>query len=546
MAAAFAITTIATPDTASAQRDGGGEKRGGGGEGNRGGGGGGGEKRGGGEGNRSGGGGGEKRGGGEANRSGGGGNRGGGENRGGGAAQSRGNASAQPKANVKQGGGAPAQRDNANARPRTQPRVDVNAQQRSAAQAQQNARNAQAQQNARNAQAQQNARNSQQDSRNAEAQQNARNAQQNARNAQTQQNARKAEAQQNARGQAQTRTFSRDGNDRDNNALTRDNSARDKNGRDNNARDKIANDVNRRNQADRGKQNREPNLGARFNENNNRLTVNNITAKSAAAQVGMRDGDQIVSVDGRNVASQRDFHSSLGRYAHHHDKNHRVPVIVRRNGNLETLYWTNLALGLAFGGHRHGYGYGPYGHGDLGGRYYGSFYGPYRYGVGYRNGGYDSGYGYYDNNYDNGYVDSGQTIVQQDIPQPDPNAAFLGVVLDTRYGTAAVVRDVYSFSPADTAGLQPGDTITRVNDQPISAPNDLSGTITQLQPGSKVMLELTGPNPRTIEIVLSTRAEAQQALEAARPSLQEGEGLPVPNDGNPVAPPQLPQPGNFE
>jgi membrane-associated protease RseP (regulator of RpoE activity) len=309
-----------------------------------------------------------------------------------------------------------------------------------------------------------------------------------------------SQALQGNRGQTQTRTFSRDGNTRNN----------------------IANDVNRGTQAGRG-QNREPNLGARFGQTNNRLTVNSVTANSAAAQVGLRGGDQIVSVGGRNVNSQRDFQSSLSNSAGNQNWRNGVPVVVRRNGALQTLYWTNLALGLT--GLGYGYGYGPYGYGGLG------FYGPYRYGVGYNNGYYNSGSGYYDD----GYYDD-QMIAQENVPQPDMNAPFLGIVLDTRYATSAVVRDVYSYSPADTAGLQPGDTITRINDQPISAPSDLSGAISQMQPGSKVSLTVTGPNRRTVEAVLSTRAEAQRALEAAKPKLGAGEGEPT------AAPRELPAP----
>jgi membrane-associated protease RseP (regulator of RpoE activity) len=361
------------------------------------------------------------------------------------------------------------------------------------------------------------------------------------------------------KGNAQNRprTFSRDSNAPDNNPQLQGSNARINNplARDSNVRDSargsIARDVDRDNQRPLN-QNREPNLGARFGQDSNRLTVDDVSVNSAAAQIGLHSGDQIVSVGGRNVTSQRDFQSTLGSYAGSRNSNRGVPVVVRRNGALQTLYWTNLALGLAgygggYGGYGYGpfgYGYGPYGYRGLGAGYYGSFYGPYRYGVGYRNGIYNSGYGYYDNRYDTGFDDS-HAIVQQNVPQPDMNAPFLGVVMDTRHATAAVVRDVYSYSPADVAGLQPGDTISRINDQPISAPSDLSGAISQMQPGSKVTLKLTGPNPRTVEVALSTRTEAQQALEAAQ--LQDAERAPALQDDGAVptdqpAPPELPAP----
>jgi membrane-associated protease RseP (regulator of RpoE activity) len=341
--------------------------------------------------------------------------------------------------------------------------------------------------------------------------------------------------------QNNNRTFSRDAGSRDNRTI------------DNN-RTIDGNRTTRDGQNLANRSNREANLGARFSENNNRLRVNDITANSAASQAGLRSGDEIVSVGGRNVRSQADFRNSLA--GNGRNFNGRVPVVVRRNNALQTLYWTNLGLGLAglggygsfgYGGYGYGpfgYGYGPYGYSGLGLGYYGSWYGPYRYGAGYRNGYYDSGYGYYDNSYDSG-AGSGQ-FVGQNITQPDPNAAFLGVVLDTRHNTAAVVRDVYSYSPADTAGLQPGDTISRVNDQPISAPADLTGAVSQMQPGNSVTLTVTGPNPRNVEVTLSTRAEAQKALEQAAKQPQQSEvdqqgadarpTLPAPQDASPAPP----------
>jgi len=66
--------------------------------------------------------------------------------------------------------------------------------------------------------------------------------------------------------------------------------------------------------------------------------------------------------------------------------------------------------------------------------------------------------------------------------------AFLGVLAETSsYGTSgAVVTQVVSGSPAEAAGMVPGDVITSVGGYTVSSPNDLSAVIATQKPGASV------------------------------------------------------------
>ncbi len=71
-------------------------------------------------------------------------------------------------------------------------------------------------------------------------------------------------------------------------------------------------------------------------------------------------------------------------------------------------------------------------------------------------------------------------------------------------GNGAVIGDVIPGSPAENAGLQPGDVISRLGSQPISQPVDVDTAIARLHPGSKVEIEfLRGANTYTTTVTLA-------------------------------------------
>jgi S1-C subfamily serine protease len=78
----------------------------------------------------------------------------------------------------------------------------------------------------------------------------------------------------------------------------------------------------------------------------------------------------------------------------------------------------------------------------------------------------------------------------------------------TLYGlpvtAGAVVVDVRPDSPADRAGLQQGDIITAIDDEPVSSVAELVGRIQQRRPGDEVTLQVARPgtDERTVTVTL--------------------------------------------
>ncbi len=121
------------------------------------------------------------------------------------------------------------------------------------------------------------------------------------------------------------------------------------------------------------------------------------------------------------------------------------------------------------------------------------------------------------------------TLVDK-IPPFDP--AYFGI-LPLRQAEAAVVRIVLPDSPAAQAGLQPKDTITAWNDEPVASPKELAERVSRQRPGEpatvavqrdgkpeKLNVKLTG-FPETVPTqlaadVLSTDPPAADAPKTGR------------------------------
>jgi S1-C subfamily serine protease len=74
--------------------------------------------------------------------------------------------------------------------------------------------------------------------------------------------------------------------------------------------------------------------------------------------------------------------------------------------------------------------------------------------------------------------------------------AFLGVEVteNSLGGSGAVVTSVVPGSPADAAGLVPGDLITAVGDHAVSSPSDLTDIVAAQKPGAPVSTAYLDPN----------------------------------------------------
>ncbi len=70
--------------------------------------------------------------------------------------------------------------------------------------------------------------------------------------------------------------------------------------------------------------------------------------------------------------------------------------------------------------------------------------------------------------------------------------AWLGIdVTSSAYGGVMVV-DVFPGSPAQAAGMEPGDVITRINGHPVFAPSDVTSAIAGRHPGDRLKLQFQG------------------------------------------------------
>ncbi len=82
--------------------------------------------------------------------------------------------------------------------------------------------------------------------------------------------------------------------------------------------------------------------------------------------------------------------------------------------------------------------------------------------------------------------------------------------LNLRDTTGVVVLSVSQGGPADDAGIRPGDIITSIGDDELSAPEDLLAALRQRDPGETVAVETRrGSDTRTVDVVLTDRPAIQ-------------------------------------
>jgi putative serine protease PepD len=101
-------------------------------------------------------------------------------------------------------------------------------------------------------------------------------------------------------------------------------------------------------------------------------------------------------------------------------------------------------------------------------------------------------------------IDSARSIAEQLVENGEVTHAFLGVrIADAENGGGAVVGQVDNGQPADDAGIEQGDVITKVDDTEITSGSDLTSAIRSHRPGDKVTITYTrdGDN-KTTEVTL--------------------------------------------
>ncbi|WP_247827498.1 S1C family serine protease [Arthrobacter antioxidans] len=89
---------------------------------------------------------------------------------------------------------------------------------------------------------------------------------------------------------------------------------------------------------------------------------------------------------------------------------------------------------------------------------------------------------------------------------PGPLTPRIAEQLNLEDTTGVVVLSVPPGGPADDAGIRPGDIITRIGDEEISAPEDLLAALRQHDPGDTVPVQLRrDATTRTVDVTLADR-----------------------------------------
>jgi C-terminal processing protease CtpA/Prc len=83
---------------------------------------------------------------------------------------------------------------------------------------------------------------------------------------------------------------------------------------------------------------------------------------------------------------------------------------------------------------------------------------------------------------------------------------WLGINVTSSAQGGVMVVDVFPGSPAQAAGMEPGDVITRLNGKPVFAPSDVTSVIAAMHPGQQVKIQYQGSGVSyTSSVPLATR-----------------------------------------
>lgn len=88
------------------------------------------------------------------------------------------------------------------------------------------------------------------------------------------------------------------------------------------------------------------------------------------------------------------------------------------------------------------------------------------------------------------YRDDWERLLKGEVWGRDADAGgpYLGVIGDTEAKDQAKLAQVNPNSPADRAGLKPGDVIVKMNEQEIASFDDLSAEVRKIRPGRQITL----------------------------------------------------------
>lgn len=177
------------------------------------------------------------------------------------------------------------------------------------------------------------------------------------------------------------------------------------------------------------------------------LTVRQVAAGSLAEQAGLLPGDRIISVDGAQVDSRPQFNRWLARRP-----GSRIAFDILRNGERRTVQMMSPHV------------------------------------VGYRGDRFASDRG-------NSLPNPDDQAGRSNRDSYDSNSGFLGVRFDARYGDAPVVLRVFQGSPADFAGIRPGDEIVAINGGRVRTADEVIRAVSEIEPGRLVDVRVMSARP---------------------------------------------------
>jgi S1-C subfamily serine protease len=86
------------------------------------------------------------------------------------------------------------------------------------------------------------------------------------------------------------------------------------------------------------------------------------------------------------------------------------------------------------------------------------------------------------------------------------NIPYLGVQMESVPVNRVLVAGVVPGSPADRAGLGPGDVITAVNHHPVGQPGDVISALSSMHPGNSVLVQFSrGGIPYATQVKLTSQ-----------------------------------------
>ena len=185
-------------------------------------------------------------------------------------------------------------------------------------------------------------------------------------------------------------------------------------------------------------------LGLTLNESDGKLVVESVRDDSVMAQVGFKAGDQIETVNGKIVHSRDEFQLALGNLT----VGQEVNIVIVRQEQSDTLKWTPTAEDL----------------------------------TSIDNEAADVNLPVDDEPSEINFIAAAQ------LARSQRGQAFLGVRVDPTKSKEVIVQTVLAGSPAQKAGLRPGDRIYALSGVTLEAPKDLGELLVRNAPGSAVYL----------------------------------------------------------